>query len=178
MINKLYDILNSNDINFLVGEYRGETFFIFDNWDDIEKIGEKNLDSIEWGFSDEYTTCNCCSNIIHLYNYNEVEYIISEQKGEILCDECIKYDDIIENFANSFKKAVPEKHMQKIQKEMVQEKWHEIGEYDFRIDDNIMPKNIIDDLMKKLKNKYDYIFCLTCLEMFGQSAKLYIRRAE
>ena len=51
MINKLYEILESKDINFSVGDLEGENFFIFDNWDDIETLGDV-LDNVELGFSD------------------------------------------------------------------------------------------------------------------------------
>ena len=42
--------------------------------------------------------------------------------------------------------------------------------------DSNNPEKTVEDIMKKLKNKYDFIFCLTSMQQFGQSADLYIRK--
>lgn len=53
-----------------------------------------------WGFCDEYSVCGCCNQVIRTSpdSYSWVaNYWLSEEEGEIYCEDCIKAEENIRN---------------------------------------------------------------------------------
>jgi hypothetical protein len=79
------------------GDYDGEPFVIVDSWDTVNLKGFASAvksftgKSDNWGFSDEYTTCSNCGNVIRTspdsYSW-QPDFWLSD--GEILCSECVE----------------------------------------------------------------------------------------
>lgn len=114
-----------NDFNSSIGTYEGNDFLLLEGCSEKEKIEEflsnyidsngfvySSLDSLfssNYGFSDEYTICYGCNNIICLtpgYYEDQPKYHVFNEACEILCKDCIDIEELIENVKNDPKKCI------------------------------------------------------------------------
>lgn len=119
----------------------------------------------EWGYSDEYTVCGSCGNVIHYQcssGYRD-NYWIND--GELMCEECIKEhaDDYINNYlvlnynTGILSQSIPinrilsKEELKKFSFECVKDNL-EVGMYGTYND----PRPILEQLIKENQNT-DYI---------------------
>ena len=85
-------------------------FIIFDSYEQSENfiklLTQGNnydfSDLFEYGFSDEYTTCHSCNNLIEFSNF--LTYYIDD--CQILCKDCLNLPEIIDKYINNSKTAI------------------------------------------------------------------------
>lgn len=76
-------------------------FIIFDSWGAVNKFVEELglededelSDLVEWGFSDEWTTCDHCGRAIHTQAdgpFWKPDYWADYDYGEIICGDCVR----------------------------------------------------------------------------------------
>ena len=82
-IGALNDWLEANHKEYLEEETRERYGDYFNDWLDF-------LTDEMWGFSDEYSVCNCCGKVFRTQDYvGSLPYWIPEESGEIFCIDCI-----------------------------------------------------------------------------------------
>ena len=111
-INKV--ILNyaeKKELNIQLSQYEEKDFYIIEGWESQKIIDLLDNLNIAYGFSDEYTTCNDCSNVIRTspdcYQW-QADFYLGD--GFICCNECFNdnnevQENYIEELVNNPKKA-------------------------------------------------------------------------
>ena len=84
-----------------LGEYEGEPFVIVEAWATVEAsqwedvLEVLDIGEFGWGFSDEYTTCSDCGDVIRTspdsYSWTP-DFWLNSDYGEILCGDCVRQD--------------------------------------------------------------------------------------
>ena len=120
---EIIELMEYNDLNIVDHNINGaieiingnvtitnDDFYIFESCndvDEIERLTGLQIDDIlkNWGFSDEYVSCNHCNNVIYL---SERYYYISN--NEIICGDCLRenkdfQEDYIEYLINNHEVA-------------------------------------------------------------------------
>lgn len=119
-MNKIKSIIQDNNLNI---NRCMDDFYIIGSWDDLSTFVKfynglsfeldtygrlpddikgtiedfKDIDSIlkEWGFSDEYGTCDNCLNHVELKPMDKIDYWVKD--GSIICGDCIRTDESLTN---------------------------------------------------------------------------------
>jgi len=169
--NKIMEIINNHDLNsgVYIDSEEEEYILVLESWEDHKLIknaleqDDINIESIEYGFSDEWITCSNCGHAIYItpgYYGDRPRYAIFN--GELLCGDCIllpQYiDEYIESVTNNCKNAINlsiihEDKLEEMGWEKLEEKYSS-GLYEWSTDD---PCKILKGLQKLYPN-YDIIF--------------------
>ena len=121
---KVFEAIRENDdLDWITySELDGEDFLIFESWELVEKIEaiikeldpDSSLDTLfdyNWGFSDEYTTCSDCYNVIRTSPdcyFWQADFWVGD--GFILCKDCTQdaSEDYLEDKVNNHRSFVNE----------------------------------------------------------------------
>lgn len=156
-----------------------DNFIIIQSDSDIKKIEglfNKSIDKIfdNWGYSDEYTSCSNCINVIHLITYDKNDYAFIN--NEIICGNCIRdtdndfYKDYINDIINNPKRAntiLPDNILENEGFKKCNCNNEECNfESGLREGSNDDPKQILNKAIAKNPDK-EYIFDVTNIDMFG-----------
>ena len=125
MMVKLSEFLNDRNFNSSINQYEGSDFLLLEGHDEKEKIEKfltnyqdlhgfyyESVDSLfssNYGFSDEYVTCNGCGNIICTtpgYYGDQPKYHTFMEACEILCKDCIDIEELIQDVKNNPKNCI------------------------------------------------------------------------
>lgn len=169
-ISRLPTILqNMNSI--LTQDDEGKPFLIVEDWHELGTIqrelnrivspeGLFDLDDVvDWGFSDEYTTCSNCSDVISMqpqYYGDITEFVILN--NEILCSDCINEsyeEEYIESVTNHPTNALKTTIISEDRLETLG--WKQLKrKYENGLHQGQNDKPI--DVFNKLKTKWDVLF--------------------
>lgn len=156
----------------------------------IDEEEEADLDSIlgmDWGFSDEYTTCNCCGNIIRTspdsYSWT-ADYVMAH--FGIVCGDCIRNEEYekeeyIAYLTNNPKHANTILDSEDIRKygfvPLCEAQEQDVCEYDaglYRANRNDDPET----QLKNLSNSYEsVIFDITSVGQFETRWQIWVKDA-
>lgn len=112
---ELLDKLNKSNVPFTVARDKdGETFLIFDGWEEVKEIQKvikpdfepkdkydsSVLDKLfNWGFYDEWAPCDECGALIRAvpdsYSFTP-DYWFNEEKNVLLCGDCVRNNHALE----------------------------------------------------------------------------------
>ena len=164
-----------------------DNFYIIDSWEDCELMEKSGFDidlsiyCVEWGFNDEYSTCDICFNVIHTQPYRMHDFSVLD--CELFCGDCIRDDeDIKENYIRTLVNN-PKSANTILDNEVVEE----LGFLNCLCDDskcsfdNGLYAGCNDDPVKILASAlkshpdYEFIFSIIDVHMFNTNFTLYHR---
>jgi len=113
------------DLNYSVADYLGDDFLILDTWDDVREIQKRlnpdyhyrdKLDTSvidewtdgNWGFSNQFISCDRCNGVIDMNETPNVDYYINY--NEFICGNCVRdkkaeKEEYLEYIVNNPKRA-------------------------------------------------------------------------
>lgn len=184
----LNDLYNNGDAWFTIAKYNDKDFMIIDGWDDVEKIQKALVPSFEpkdkydtsvldeymdWGFSDSYTTCEECGNVICTEPDSKhwvPDFWVGD--GFILCGDCVRNNprEYLEYLTNNPEVANTILRDGDLSGEgyIALDDEYENGWYG-KVDD---PHDILDRLLEEHPNG-QFIFSITNQQQFGTWFKVW-----
>ncbi len=174
-----------NKIEAIANNYNDIPLFLADKQINPDKY--ISIDNIfdEWGFSDSYLICDHCNNSICLNTYDKPYYHIFKD-GFIMCGNCIREDkafsnQYIDELINNYKRAntiLTDNNLENIGFIKCNCK---DSECDFsaglREGYQDKPNQILNNAIKKNPDM-DYLFDVTCLDMFETRFTIYRRSKD
>lgn len=179
MMTKINEVIENNDLNSRFETYQGEDFLLLEAYEELEiieaAIGMELYKATDdnYGFSDEYTTCSRCGNLVKTspdsYAWTPDYAILYE--CELVCKDCLEFDEYITELINDPKKA----NTIFDESEILDHDFIKLNEDDYesgwygQVDD---PK----DIFNQVSEKYDeIIFSITNQEQFRTEFAVYGR---
>ena len=176
-IKEINNIICENNLNSSFGNYRGKNFLLLqDTPEELEKFGIVVDDiGVEYGFSDEYTSCSNCGNIIRTspdsYSWTQ-DYYVGD--CEILCNTCLNdnIENIIVTYHDDYKRAlthdmISENKLIELGYVKLNNEEYESGWYNHNDDPEKIAKNL-------WKNKYyNSVFYISNDEQFRTNFDVY-----
>ena len=183
-------VLSDCDAWYVIAKYDGEDFMIVDSWEDVQKI-QKCIDpnfepkdrwdssvldnAINWGFSDSYTTCEECGDVICTEPDSKhwvADFFVSDYGIE--CGDCVRNNpqEYIQSLINNPRNANTILDDSDLEYEGFEklEGDYQSGWYD-RHDD---PEDILSDLLDKYPYG-EFIFSVTSNAQFATNFEVWAR---